>query len=302
MEFDSLEPSVTSVVELAGDERRRDGRMVLRNGDKGEAVRTLQRGLNRLGSMVLVDETFGVGTRDAVVRAREQLGRPGPAEADEALQQLVAATPDPCPPLTAAGMTFIAREEVSDAVVYQRRFQNLTCPPPPSGVTIGIGYDCRFVKFSEFEADWGDVLPPEVLTEFASVLGKQGTAALLSAVSTATVPLAGAMRVFAARSLPKYLAQTRSIYPEVDTAILTPAQRTALVSLVYNRGTDLDGDRRREMLAIRTLLAAGRIDDVPEQFESMTRLWEPAVAGGLIRRRRSEALLWRSGFAPLQLD
>ena len=276
--------------------------MVLRSGDKGEAVKTLQRGLNKLGSMVLVDGSFGTGTRQAVVRAREQLGRPGPAEADDALQQLVAATPDPCPPLTAAGMTFIAREEVSDAVVYQRRFQNPTCPPPPSGVTIGIGYDCRFVKFSEFEADWGDVLPPEILAQFASVLGKEGTAALLGAVSTATVPLAGAMRVFAARSLPKYLAQTRRIYPEVDTLILTPAQRTALVSLVYNRGTDLEGDRRREMLAIRTLLASGRIDDVPEQFESMTRLWDPAVAGGLIRRRRSEALLWRSGFASIQLD
>ena len=116
------------------------------------------------------------------------------------------------------------------------------------------------------------------------------------------VPLSAAMRVFATRSLPKYLAQTRSIYPQVDSSGLTAAQRTALVSLVYNRGTDLEGDRRLEMRTIRDLLAAGRFDEVAEQFESMTRLWNPATTAGLIRRRRSEATLWRDGFAALQLE
>jgi GH24 family phage-related lysozyme (muramidase) len=232
---------------------------------------------------------------------REQLGRPGPAEADDDLQRALAAVADPFPALTAAGVTFIAREEVSDATAYQRRYQMPTCPPPPSGVTIGIGYDCRFVGRGEFEADWKDVLPEATVAQLVPVLGKEGTPAMLGPISNVVVPLRAAMHVFTSRSLPTHFARTRSIYPQVADDALTAAQRTALVSLVYNRGTDLDGDRRREMRAIRDLLAAGRVDAVAEQFESMTRLWDPATTGGLIKRRRAEATLWRSGFAPLQL-
>ena len=277
--------------------------MVLRQGDRNDSVKTLQRGLNKFGSMLLVDGDFGGGTCTAVGIAREQLGRPGPADvADDELQRAVAEAPEPCPPLTAAGVTFIAREEVSDATAYQRRYQVPTCPPAPSGVTIGIGYDCRFVDRREFESDWAGLLPPAAVTQLAGVLGKEGTPDLLVPLAGVVVPLPAAMRVFATRSLPKYLAQTRSIYPQVDDPGLTPAQRTALVSLIYNRGTDLAGDRRLEMRAIRDLLAAGRNDEVAAQFESMTRLWNPETTGGLIRRRRSEAMLWRAGFAALHLE
>jgi len=278
--------------------------MVLRTGDRNDAVKTLQHDLNKMGAMLLVDGKFGSGTQNAVVSAREELRLPGPPEADDELQRAVAAFPDPCPPLTAAGMTFIARQEVSDAMVYQRRFQTPTCPPPPSGVTIGIGYDCRFVGRTEFVADWAAVLPAFAVSQLETVLGKPGTADILSPVATVVVPLSAAMRVFATRTLPKTLDETRRIYPQLD--VLTPPRRTALVSLVYNRGADLvdtrPGDRRREMRAIRDLLAAGAFDAVAEQFESMTRLWDPEKEGGLIARRRAEATLWRSGFAALNLE
>ncbi|HJZ75411.1 MAG TPA: hypothetical protein VKE51_26935 [Vicinamibacterales bacterium] len=281
--------------------------MILRDGDKGDSVKTLQRGLNRMGAMLLVDGDFGAGTGNAILNARQQLNRPGPPEADDDLQRVISGVPDPFPPLTASGMTFIAREEVSDATVYQRRFQTPTCPPAPSGVTIGIGYDCRFVNRVEFEGDWADLLPPASVSQLAGVLGKPGTADVLAPVAAVVVPLSAAMHVFAKRTLPKYLDLTRSIYPQVDDPAVTAAQRTALVSLVYNRGTDLfdarPDDRRREMRAIRDLLAARRFDDsVAAQFESMTRLWDPVRAAGLIQRRRHEATLWRSGFATLQLE
>lgn len=56
------------------------------------------------------------------------------------------------------------------------------------------------------------------------------------------------------------------------------------------------------MRNIRALLAAGDVDAVAAQFESMTRLWNPATENGLIQRRRDEAALWRSGFAALKLE
>ena len=274
--------------------------MILKRGDSGDAVKTFQRNLNKLGSMLTIDGEFGQGTQTAVVNARATLNQPGPPEADDALQQAVANTPDPCPPLTAAGMTFIAQKEVTSAKTYERSFRTPCLPPGHSGVTIGIGYDLRFVDRAGLVADWGDLLSAEAIDLLTGVIGKKGTPELRDSVQAVDIPLSVAMQVFAKRSIPDYLRQTRSIYPQVDG--LTTAQRTALVSLVYNRGTKLDGDTRLEMKAIRDLLAAGNFADVPAQILSMKRLVDPAKAAGLIARREEEAALWREGFVSAGLD
>lgn len=138
--------------------------MVLRTGDVGDRVKTLQRALNKLGAMLLVDGQFGAGTRDAVADARVALGCPGPPEADDELQAAVAAVPDPFPSLTAAGVTFIARAEVSNAGMYQNEYQAPCWPSAESGMTIGIGYDCQFVQPDQLYADWAGVLPPKLST------------------------------------------------------------------------------------------------------------------------------------------
>jgi len=280
--------------------------MTLRTGDKGDAVKQLQRGLNRMGAMLLVDGDFRSSTRDAVVDARTVLKAPGPPEADDGLQTAIASQPDPFPPLTAAGVTFIARAEVSSGTAYRTRFKNPCCPPAPSGITIGIGYDCQFVTAKQFTADWQDVLPPATIERLLPVLGRVGTPALLEAVDDLEVPLFSAMSVFTRRTLPSCVSDVRSIYPQVDD--LSEARRTVLASLVYNRGPRLtDRDQRqdrREMRAIRDRLAsndAAQIDGVADEFEAMTRLWDPAKAAGLIQRRRDEARLWREGFGALQL-
>jgi len=280
--------------------------MVLRQGASGDPVKQLQRGLNRLGSMLLVDGDYGNGTRDAIEHVRETLGQPGPAdEVDDGFQTAVANAPDPFPALTAAGATFVARAEVSDATSYRRKYQVPVWPPKPSGITIGIGYDCAFVTPGELRADWSRVLPADVVERLVTVCGKEGSDGLLGQVKDVVVPLNAAMNVFTRRTLALFLERTRQIYPQVDK--LTPWQRTALVSLVYNRGPRLsDHDpvrqERREMRAIRDLLATGRLDEVPGQFEAMTRLWDPVKVAGLITRRRNEAKLWREGFAALNLE
>lgn len=275
--------------------------MILRQNDAGPAVRIFQRDLNKLGSIILVDSHFGGETHDAVLDARVVLSLPADGnagDADEALQAAVAAEPDPFPPLTAAGATFIARLEVSGPKLYRQRYCHPTWPREQSGITIGIGYDLRFVSRAQFEADWGAAVAAADVDRLATAFGKIGTDALRDSLEDLTFPLNDAMAVYLKRNLPQYLDEARTIYPQIDT--LSPARRTALVSLVFNRGTALDGDRRSEMRTIRDRLAAGDLDPVAEQFESMTRLWDPT--SGLIQRRRDEATLWRSGFAALQLE
>jgi len=279
--------------------------ILLKLGDSGDGVRFLQRGLNKLGSILLVDGRFGPGTRDAVIDGRTSLRQPGPPEADDALQQALAALPDPFPPLTAAGVTFIARAEVSGPREYRSKYRNPVWPSAASGITIGIGYDLRFTDSDRLNADWGSHLPNEVIARLAKVTGERGSHDLLERVRDVEVPLLAAVSVFLRRTLPRTLEQTRSIYPQVDD--LEPARRAALVSVIYNRGTRLkDSDParrdRREMRTIRKLLAAARFDEVADQIDAMSRLWDPARLPGLVQRRHAEAKLWRSGFAALQLD
>ena len=120
----------------------------------------------------------------------------------------------------------------------------------------------------------------------------------VTAVEASSLP--AAISVFLNRMMPEHIGHTRASYPMLDT--LTPARRTALISLVFNRGGDLDGDRRREMKRIRELLQTGDLDAVAGQFEAMEGLWDPVKERGVIERRRREATLWRAGFSALLLD
>jgi hypothetical protein len=227
------------------------------------------------------------------------LGLPGPATADDALQAALAKLPEPSSELTAQGVTFIAREEVSSPGEYRRRYKHPVWPTENSGITIGIGYDLRFVNEAKVKADWGDALPPDTIARFVPVLGTRGTPELLATVADVDVPLPAAVAVFVKRMLPEHVGHTRVAYPLLDT--LPPPRRTALISLVFNRGGALEGDRRREMMRIRELLEAADVDAVAGEIEAMVGLWDPVKERGVIERRRREATLWRHGFAALEL-
>jgi GH24 family phage-related lysozyme (muramidase) len=93
--------------------------------------------------------------------------------------------------------------------------------------------------------------------------------------------------VFVNKSLPKYYALTKAIYPELDT--LNEDTRGALVSMIYNRGNKLDGDRRKEMRAIVDLVAKADYEGIADQIERSKRLWENVGLDGLVKRREEEA-------------
>jgi GH24 family phage-related lysozyme (muramidase) len=278
---------------------------MLKPGDFGDAVKGLQRSLNKVGSLLLIDGDFGPGTKTAVLDARVTLNRPGSAEVDDAFQAALAAVPDPFPPLSAAGVTFIAREEVSSPAMYRRVYCRPTWPGGESGVTIGIGYDLKFSDEARLRTDFAGALSDAAIAQLRPVLKLQGSAALAAQCHDVDLPLAAAVTAFIARGLPRAMTDARSIYPQIDT--LPPARRTVLASLVYNRGTRLSDkdpvrEERREMREIQALLAGGRHDAVADRLDSMSRLWDPQTQGGLVARRHREATLWRSGFVAVQLD
>ena len=185
--------------------------MLLTTGSPRELVKGLQRGLNRVGSILLVDGDFGPATHDAVADARVALGLPGPPDADDLFQDRLANVPDPFPPLTAAGVTFIARAEISGPREYRQRFKNPVWPSPQSGITIGVGYDLQEIGVNQLDADWGDRLPAASLNLLRNVVGVVGSPDRLAMVQDVEVPLLDAIAVFLTRTLPEFDEQTRQV-------------------------------------------------------------------------------------------
>jgi hypothetical protein len=188
-------------------------------------------------------------------------------------------------------VTVVVREEVGGRDYYETVTAYPHFPGAESGVTIGIGYDLRFQGPDNFEADWEGALSPEIIEDLRPCLGKKGSLDVVAALGGIRIPFPAAWRVFTKSTLPRYVDQTRSAYPQFGG--LPDGCRGALVSLVYNRGTALSGESRREMKAIQFRLSTGDFPGVAAEIEAMKRLWPNSQ--GLRDRRDREAELWRKG-------
>lgn len=164
-------------------------------------------------------------------------------------------------------------------------------PGGGSGITIGIGYDLGYVTVDQLESDWGPHLSPKTLARLKTVVGKTGIAARNRAPQFADIWIspADAETVFFQRSLPLHALRTEQALPGV--ADLPEDAQGALVSLVFNRGTSMIGERRAEMRAIRDAVPLRALQEIADQLRNMKRLWIGKGLDGLLRRREAEALL-----------
>jgi GH24 family phage-related lysozyme (muramidase) len=167
-------------------------------------------------------------------------------------------------------------------------------PGGGSGITLGIGYDLGFVTNVQFEQDWGPSLTPDQIERLKTVIGLTGGAAKMRAPQFADIRVTRdqAIEVFKQRTLPLHSKRTEQAFPGVDQ--LPPDAQGALVSLVFNRGPGMDGDRRREMRAVRDAVAKKDLPEIVKQIRAMKRIWEGQGLDGLLRRRDAEADLVQS--------
>ncbi|MEZ0295517.1 MAG: hypothetical protein ACAI35_03580 [Candidatus Methylacidiphilales bacterium] len=200
-----------------------------------------------------------------------------------------------------SGLNLILYFEVGGGeAYYTRHLAEPTWPGVSSGVTIGIGYDLGYNTEAQIRADWASrIARVEPLMPASGVTGSRAQSIVGSIRKTlgAPIPWHAAYEVFRRRTLPRFIALTRSALPGFDQV---PADaRGALVSLVFNRGAGMqETDSRREMRAIRDLLRTASISDkrqIPAQIYSMKRLWPNTL--GLLRRRDAEADLFESSIA-----
>lgn len=191
--------------------------------------------------------------------------------------------------------------EVSSQDVYERKFARPTWPGGASGVTIGIGYDLGYETVEDLAREW-PTLSVGSRARLARACGLKARAAAQAlqdsdlGLRNVVVPWEAAYDSFTASTLPRYAAATVRAFPGCE--VMPPLAFGALVSLVYNRGggmrsSDPDRDERREMRAIRDLVAAGKFAAIPDQIRSMKRLWPDC--GGLRSRRDREAEFLEKG-------
>jgi GH24 family phage-related lysozyme (muramidase) len=98
--------------------------------------------------------------------------------------------------------------------------------------------------------------------------------------------------VFKARTLPLHSRRTEQAFPGVEQ--LPADAQGALVSLVFNRGPGMEGDRRREMRAVRDAVAQKDLREIARQIRAMKRIWKGQGLDGLLKRRDAEADLVES--------
>jgi GH24 family phage-related lysozyme (muramidase) len=191
----------------------------------------------------------------------------------------------------------IIQHEIGGRNVYEKKYQKPIWPGGESGLTLGIGWDCGYAKESDLFADWSalNLNFLNAMKRFCGVKGEVVKSMLKGEVLNVVIPYNIAYDVFVKKSIPKYYAMTKRIYPQLDT--LNEDTRGALVSMVYNRGSKIEGDSRKEMKAIVELVAKQDYEGIAEQIEKSKRLWEGKGLDGLVVRRESEADLIRSSMA-----
>jgi GH24 family phage-related lysozyme (muramidase) len=165
-------------------------------------------------------------------------------------------------------------------------------PGGDSGITIGIGYDLGYQN--SFEEDWKPYLTIDQIDRLKTVVGMKGETARLEALNFSDIIIkrSDAEKVFVEVVLPRYIQTTIVAFPGLNNLPLDA--QGALVSLVFNRGSSMDGDRRSEMRAIRDAVSREDLKDIANQLRLMKRLWEGKGLGGLLRRRDAEADLVES--------
>ena len=132
---------------------------------------------------------------------------------------------------------------------YNKFLKNPTWPGEQSGVTIGVGYDTGYVNKTEFSNDWKD-LPKETFDRLYRVVGVKGYQAkeLARRLKDITISWELSVKVFMNKTVKKFYDITRNTFPNFDK--LPEDAKGGLVSLVFNRGAALEGDRRREIKQI----------------------------------------------------
>ncbi len=155
--------------------------------------------------------------------------------------------------------------------------------------------------FHDRQNKWKDIFTADELNRLSKAAGLMGeeAAAYYPEIKDIGFSLPDAARVFITRTLPEYRQKLETAFPGAKD--LPPLCYGAMLSIVYNRGASLKGDRRREMKAIHDAIIAKEYQLIPDEIRKMKRLWINTSIDFLVPRRESEARICDLGLAEIDL-
>ena len=178
---------------------------------------------------------------------------------------------------------------------YEKYLSKFTWPGGASGPTIGIGIDCAYYSENEL-ANIFNFLKKEEIELIKGAIGKTSekgrdyTKKLRAAGISVTWEKA--LKIFELFTWTKFTKLAEKTFPGLSE--LCPDAYGAIVSLVFNRGTSLVGEKRLEMRNIRVLIPKKDYKKIADEIRNMKRIWRGKNLDGLIERREAEAALVES--------
>lgn len=197
------------------------------------------------------------------------------------------------------GIEGIPRECLEFIIDQEGMDQPCLFPGGDSGVTIGHGYDLGAESEADLRKQWADWLTAKQLDQLSTASGLSGTKAKALCANFTGIKIAinAADDIFYRYTVPNYYKQTTKGFPGIDEF---PGEvQGAMLSLVFNRGSSIKGEKRKEMKEIQDLVKNGHHDaqtlrEIARLLREMKRLWEGKGLAGLIARREAEARMVES--------
>ena len=178
---------------------------------------------------------------------------------------------------------------------YTKYLSKFTWPGGASGPTIAIGVDCAYYSERELTQIFS-FLPENQLKLLVGSTGKTGEEGKKYTVTLRaagiSVEWSKAVEIFEKLTWPKFCKLAEKTFPGLSD--LKPDAYGSIVSLVFNRGTSLVGEKRKEMANIKKLIPSKDYKKIAKEFRNMKRIWVGKNLDGLIERREAEAKLIES--------
>lgn len=190
-------------------------------------------------------------------------------------------------------LALLLKYEVGGGKPYYDKFlSKFTWPKGQSGPTIAIGIDCAYYTAQELVQIFS-FLPQDQVALIQKAVGQYGAKgeAYTQVLRKAgiTVNWDQAVEIFNKYTWPKYTKLAEKAFPGLTE--LHPDAYGAIVSIVFNRGTSMSGDSRKEMKNIQDLVPKKDYAAIAKEIKNMKRLWIGKGLDGLLSRRDDEAAL-----------
>lgn len=185
----------------------------------------------------------------------------------------------------------IIKFETGGEDYFNKYLTSVSWPSGESGCTVMCGIDLGYYSEDEYIIMFKSIMNPDDFELLKTSLGYKGQAArdIVEKYKNIHFTWEQSMNIFNNYTLPKFYNLTIRTFPGADK--LNANCTGALVSLVFNRGSSITGDSRKEMKDIKGFVSKRLYKNISDSILSMKRLWMGKGLEGLLARRDAEAAL-----------